>query len=180
MKLRTTIVSLTSMALLCSVGLLPAQAAKHHVNPNATANIGVTGTVLGDCTITPGAYASSFTYDPITDAATETSPPAVISYTCTNGAPLSYEVSSPQGTPPAWNATGTGGNLAYILYAGQGNVGSCASLTYKSQNGVVYNLWSTGTGGGPYLSYCANAASGQPTAVEGSYSDTVTLTLTAS
>ncbi len=184
MKLRTTIVSLTSMALLCSVGLLPAQAAKHHVNPNVnnTANIGVTGTVVGDCTISQGAYAVTFNYDPVTGGATETGSPAQISYTCTNNAAVGYEVQSPQGVQPAWNAVNGGNNLAYTLYKGNGQQNSCTNVTEPQLNGTYYPTWNqgTGTGSAQWLSYCANANAGQPLAVEGNYLDTVTLTLTAS
>jgi spore coat protein U-like protein len=180
-KIRYTFAALASVGILFGASLLPASAAKHHANPNVSTSFGVTGTVTADCTINSSGNGLSFSYDPITNAGTGSTSSDDVSYTCTNGSNVSVSATGANGNPgtttycAAANAQCLDYNL-FIAYASN----NCPGGQYELTDGQTYGSQPPGGTGNPEdFSFCANAAGGQPQAAEGTYTDTVTVAISA-
>jgi spore coat protein U-like protein len=156
--------------LLCLAGLPAVHAA------TVTANFSVTATVTSSCS-SPSTSALSFpAYNPL--GATEATATTTVTVTCTNTTPYTVALN-----------TGTGAS-ATLSQRKMGLAGdNTKTLNYNLYTSVAYtSIWGdatsgnvtqagTGTGSGTTFTVYGRVPSSQTTAVPGSYSDTITVTI---
>jgi spore coat protein U-like protein len=144
----------------------------------ATANLSVSASVAANCTISTSAL-SFGSYDPVsTNASTPLSGTGGVTVTCTSGA--SAAITLDAGTTPAAGSSnavplrqvgdGTGDLLAYALYQD-------APHTTAWGNTSGTGIGDTGNGTAQSITVYGSVAAGQNVPA-GSYSDTVTATVT--
>lgn len=139
----------------------------------STTTFGVDATVANACSVS--ATALSFgNYDPVTAAAVNST--TTVSVTCSNGAP--YDVGLDAGTTTGATVTSrqmtdaSANTLDYALYS------DSARTTNWGNTVGTDTVTGTGTGAAQSLTVYGAIASGQTTAAVGSYSDTITVTVT--
>lgn len=164
MKLRSTTVGIAAMLALSVPGAAAAE--------TASSSLGVTATVTENCTVStaPVAFGSVNTLSGGNVDAT-----GGVTVTCTNGTPWVASASAGTGTGASLTTRrmASGANLLnYSLYTD-----SARTSVWGDGTATTANVSNTGSGSAQTFTVYGRVLSGQASAPAGSYSDTVSVTI---
>jgi len=139
---------------------------------SATSTLSVTATVTGNCTVStsPVAFGS---VNPLSGANVDAT--GGITVTCTNSTPWAAAAGVGSGTGATFASrvmTASTNTLNYSLYTNSGR-----TTVWGDGSGTTATIAGTGTGSAQAITIYGRVPSGQITAPPGSYSDTVTVTV---